>query len=193
MKGRYPKVIEGDLMHDNFFDANPEVAYYSEMKSLIDDYTRSVASKIMWSFFILKDMRSFYYDKKTYDERKAFVISNYYPEIEFSELKHIEEFYEDKILINEDVLQFNLLNMKFERNIVSNDKFTAQMASKEKEALIIFKQKAYGVMNDLEILRIQGRIQPGLLARTKIYSEKKEETVEKTAPDKLRKFYEDSE
>ena len=166
MENRYPKVIEGDLLIDNFFEANTEVKFYPEMKKLIADVGEDLASKIMWCFFILIDPRSFYYDKMTIIERKNHCIKEYY-DLAFEEYKWVEEFYLDKILINEDILHYVQLLKKFEMSVAMDSKYTVQKAAQDKEALIIFRQKAYAQINKAETLTIQGKKQPGLLARTK--------------------------
>ena len=168
MEERYPKVIEGDLLVDNFFDCNTEVSFYPQMKKLVEEEGRDRASNIMWSFFILKDPRSFYYDKMTILERRNHCIKEYF-DLNFEEYKWVEEFYEDKILINEDILHYIQLLKKFEIAVATDPKYTVQKATADKESLIIFKHKAMSVLNQSENLRVQGKKQPGMLARTKIF------------------------
>lgn len=141
--------IHGSI-DDDFFEKNPGIKKYSQIKRLIEEEGPETASLIMWSFYLLIDPRSFIFNKKTFTERNRFVISNYYNDFNYLKYKYIFEFYEDKIIIDEDVVDYLQLKRIYESKVENDNKFLISKAIEDKNSLIVYSQKAFSVLNKSE-------------------------------------------
>lgn len=137
-------------IEDNFFKQNPDTKKYPQIKKLIEEHGEDVASSIMWSFYLLIDPRSFIFNKMTFGERNKFVINNYYNDFVYIKHKDIFEFYEDKIIIDEDVTDFLQLKRIYESKVENDNKFTIKKAIDDKNSLITYSKKAFSVLNKSE-------------------------------------------
>ncbi len=71
----------------DFFKQNPELRYLSPIKNIIDKYSESEASKILWAIYLLEDIGSKFY-RLPRIERLSEIRKHYYDidEKEFEEL-----------------------------------------------------------------------------------------------------------
>ena len=141
-----PYNIKGNY-EDNFFDQNKDLLKYSQIKHLIEEKGMEIASKVMWSFYFLLDPRSFIFDKMIFTDRQKFVIINYYEDFNFLEYKSIFEFYKNRIIVDEDILDFLNLKIIYERKVETDLKFTIEKAVNDKNSLIIYSQKSTSTLN----------------------------------------------
>lgn len=135
---------------DDFFEKNPGVKKYPQIKRLIEEEGPEAASLIMWSFYLLIDPRSFIFDKKTFSERNRFVVGSYYSDFNYLKYKYVFEFYEEKIIINEHIVDYLQLKRIYESKVENDNKFLITKAIDDKNALIPYSQKAFSVLNKSE-------------------------------------------
>jgi hypothetical protein len=162
----YPLDIKGNPMKDDFITMNPEVKLYPQVNNLVREVGQKEASKLLWCFFLLYDLRSFIDQKMTYYEKKGVIQKNFHP-IAWEEYDELAAFYKNKILINDDVLYYLMLRERFEQSLQDTDskgKLNVKSKLEEKQALDEFKAKAFNVINNIKLIRTQGKEQPGLLA-----------------------------
>lgn len=166
-KDYYPRTIEGDVDSDNFFDKNKEVLLYPEISNLIKEEGIDNVSKIMWAFYCVRDPKSFYYDKMTIEELEERYIKKY-NHINIDDYVHIDTFYTENILLNEDKVDYQLLLVRHKLLIEESGGINVEGIKEGKEQLIEFKNKISKEDSAYMTLVFQGDEQPGLLARTKL-------------------------
>ncbi|MFZ1704471.1 MAG: hypothetical protein WAT79_08985 [Saprospiraceae bacterium] len=137
-------------IEDDFFDKNPGLKKYPQIKRVIDEEGPEAASFIIWSLYLLIDPRSFIFDKKTFSERNRFVVGNYYSDFNYLKYKYLFEFYEEKIIINEHIVDYLQLKRIYESKVENDNKFLITKAIDDKNSLIIYSQKAFSVLNKSE-------------------------------------------
>lgn len=162
-KNRYPRKIDGNPEEHNFFTKNKEVLLFEEINHLITKEGVDNASKVMWSFYNVLDPKSFYFDKTTREEREKKTIEKYY-NIDFTEYLDIEDFYKKVLLMDEEQVNYSELKKKMDFLIMS-EKYDVLKASVDREELLKYKTLVFNDSEGFAQVVIQGKIQPGLLAR----------------------------
>lgn len=110
--------IVGDI-EGNFFEQNPEVAYISPFKDLIDDLGGERASHLMWALYLLEDAQSEFSDMLR-DEREQQVKENFLQDSMFdlSTIDHLREEYKRQCMSANERLLAN-----WKRKIEERDKY----------------------------------------------------------------------
>lgn len=166
-KNYYPRTIEGDFETDDFFEANKEVCLYPEISKLIEKEGKKIASKIMWSYFYVKDQKSFYFDKMNSQELEERCKNSFF-NINFDDYVHIEKLYTDQILMNEDKVDYSILNLRQKILIDQSGGSNVQALKDGREQLIALKNRLTKTESKYTTFVFQGFEQPGLLASTKL-------------------------
>lgn len=166
-KNYYPRTIEGDMETDDFFDENKELLMYPEVKKLIEKDGKKIASKIMWSFFYIKDPKSFYYDKMESKELEDRCKKSFF-NLNFDDYIYIEKLYTDQILMNEDKVDYSILSLMQKILIETSGGGNVQILKEGREQLLALKNKLTKTESKYITLVFQGNEQPGLLAATKL-------------------------
>ncbi len=168
-KNYYPRTIEGDFETDDFFEANKEVCLYPEISKLIEKEGKKVASKIMWSYFYVRDPKSFYFDKMNTKELEERCNKSFF-KLKFDDYVHIEKLYLDQILMDEDKVDYSILNLRQKILIEQSGGANVQALKEGREQLIALKSRLTKTESKYITLVFQGddKQQPGLLAATKL-------------------------
>ena len=167
IKNYYPRTIEGDFETDDFFESNKEVCLYPEVSKLIEKEGKKIASKIMWSFFYVRDPKSFYFDKMNIKELEDRCNKSFF-KLKFDDYVHIEKLYTDKILMNEDKVDYSILSLMQKILIEQSGGADVQKLKQGREQLLALKNRLIKNESKYTTLVFQGKEQPGLLAATKL-------------------------
>jgi hypothetical protein len=166
-KNYYPRTIEGDFETDDFFESNKEVCLYPEVSKLIEKEGNKIASKIMWSFFYVRDPKSFYFDKMNIKELEDRCNKSFF-KLKFDDYVHIEKLYTDHILMNEDKVDYSILSLRQKILIEQSGGADVQKLKEGREQLLALKNRLIKNESKYTTLVFQGKEQPGLLAATKL-------------------------
>lgn len=166
-KNYYPRTIEGDMETDDFFEKNKEVLLYPEVQKIIEKEGKKIASKIMWSFYYVRDPKSFYFDRMEKKELEQRCIKTFF-KINFDDYVHIDKLYTDQILMNEDKVDYSILLIRQKILIEQSGGANVQALKEGREHLVAFKNRISKTETIYTTIVLQGDKQPGLLARTKL-------------------------
>lgn len=164
----YPRVIVGDPSVDDFGDSNPAVKLTRDYRELVEEVGKEMASKIFWSFYILIDPTSFYYTRSTYTDRLAFILANYLTDFDPMKYDYVEKFYNEFILKDIEILQYNEIRKRFEQRLKTDSKLSVVAAAKDREALRELEKIVFNKVETAVRVVIQGQKQPGIMASTTI-------------------------
>lgn len=146
----YPIDIVGNCIDDNILDNHPEMALYPEVSKLVESVGRKHASKIIWSHILLRDPRRFINGRMLFDDKKDFIVKNYYP-VDWVSYKAIDEFVINRVLVNDDVIYYMRLQEQVDIDIRTIDLKKGLDIKKKvenKKQLNSFKNKVFSVLNE---------------------------------------------
>lgn len=144
-KKYYPVNIVGDYLVDDFFESNPDVAFWSNGLKEFKDSNKD-ASKIMWCMYLCYDPRSYLYERKTVESREKEIKEKFF-DIDWQKYVDIKNLYLKEVLVNDDVLTFVRLMEHYDRNLTKGDNIDYGKKIKSKKELNEFKDQAYSVLN----------------------------------------------